>query len=333
MNPPIHPEAAMERAIELARLGFPAPNPRVGCVLVREGTVVGEGYHDHAGAPHAEVMALNMAGELARRADAYVTLEPCNHYGRTPPCSGALIAAGVESVTFAVADPNPRAAGGADALCSAGISVKSGLLETEAREVNSLWLDSVARQRPRLVVKAAVTLDGKMARPNGDSKWITGEAARADGHRLRAELGAVMVGRRTVESDDPLLTARIPGVVNQPVRIVLDPRGVLSPDRQVFNDAAPTIHFTHSDSLEHYLETLYQQNGVIGVLLEGGAGAHSLALESGLVDELYLYVAPVVFGEGLSWAGDRAHDLRDFRLIDTLALGPDVRLHYRKNPN
>lgn len=330
MNQPISPEQAMARAVELARQGFPAPNPRVGCVLVTEGAIVGEGYHDHAGGPHAEAAALQAAGERSRGAHAFVTLEPCNHHGRTPPCSQALISAGVAAVTYAVADPNPTASGGADTLRRAGILVNSGLLAEEAAEVNSLWLQSVARKRPRLVLKAAMTLDGKIARSNGESKWITGEAAREDVHRLRAELGGVMVGRGTVECDDPLLTARIPGVVNQPVRIVLDTHGKLNRVWKVFNFDAPTVHLTKSQSLERHLEDLYSDHGVIGVLLEGGAESHRRALESGLVDEIILYVAPAVFGDGLSWNGGQAHDLNEFDLVDTQVFGPDVRLRYRK---
>src|SRR5579885_2122161 len=208
-------EQWMRRAIELSKNGFPAPNPHVGCVIVKNGEIVGEAYHDHAGAPHAEVVALTQAREKANGADVFVTLEPCNHQGRTGPCSQALIQAGVANVTAACLDPNPKAKGGLKALKESGVKVSHGLMQKEASAANEVFLKSMEQRSPYLVGKVAMSLDGRVAMPNGDSKWITNEASRAIGHRLRAECGAVLVGRNTVARDNPHLTARVEGVVNQ----------------------------------------------------------------------------------------------------------------------
>src|SRR2546423_1897548 len=242
-----NPEAFMREAIELSRRGFPAPNPRVGCVIVRGGEVIGRGYHDHAGGPHAEAVALNEAGARARGSDVFVTLEPCNHQRRTGPCSEALIAAGVKSVTYAVGDPNPRATGGSARLMQAGIDVNQGVLANEAAEVNRVFLTAMRLGRPFVTVKAAMSLDGKIATLQHSNtstpkpQWITGEPAREMGHTLRAEMGAVLVGAGTVRADNPHLTARIEQVVNQPLRIILDPNDSLPKDAHVFT--GPGIYY------------------------------------------------------------------------------------------
>lgn len=322
-------ERWMRRAIALSKRGFPEPNPHVGCVIVADGKVVGEGYHDHAGGPHAEAMALEKAGDRARGADVYVTLEPCNHYGRTPPCSRALVTAGVRRVFVAVADPNPKAAGGAETLQAAGIEVVMGLLAEEAAEANRLFLSSLALGRPYVVVKAAVSLDGKTALPNGESKWITGPRARAEGHRLRAECGAVLVGRKTVEQDDPQLTARIPGVVHQPLRIVLDPSARLSRNYRVFSGDAETWHVTGAIDLHELLARL-GRSGRIGLLVEGGATTIGRFLAEDLVDEVRLFVAPKIFGQGQNWASgyeaESLANLLDFRLKNTKMIGEDTEI-------
>ncbi|MFQ3586153.1 MAG: bifunctional diaminohydroxyphosphoribosylaminopyrimidine deaminase/5-amino-6-(5-phosphoribosylamino)uracil reductase RibD [Fimbriimonadaceae bacterium] len=314
------PSPPMLRAIRLAKRGWPAPNPRVGCVIVRDGEIVGEGWHPYAGGPHAEVVALVRAGPRAAGADVFVTLEPCNHYGRTPPCTRALIDAGVARVVVANRDPNPKVAGGGgEALRAVGITVEFGDGATEAAEVNRRWLKAVEQGRPFVVLKAAVSFDGRIALPNGESKWITSEASRRAAHRLRAELGAVVVGRRTVEIDQPLLTARIPGVRRQPLAVVLDPRCKLSgreaclsdPDRAVWvvgeerTRAAdprqvPVPLIEGRLDLAVLLQILYER-GVTGVLVEGGARTASAFLSAGLVDELDLFVAPMLLGDGPSW--------------------------------
>jgi diaminohydroxyphosphoribosylaminopyrimidine deaminase/5-amino-6-(5-phosphoribosylamino)uracil reductase len=291
----------MREAISLSRNGFPAPNPHVGCVIVRDGLVVGRGFHDYAGGPHAEAVALTDAGEAAEGADVYVTLEPCNHTGRTPPCAQALIRARVKRVFIACLDPNPRAAGGIQSLSETGIKVRVGLLAEEANAANRQFMSAVQMGRPVVTLKSAVSLDSKIALASGESKWITGPEARLAAHRLRAESGSVLVGYKTVMQDDPELTARVPGVVNQPVRIVVDPHCALHGGEKVFNKAAPTIHITTPQiDLKSLLESLYGR-GINGVLVEGGAGTIRRFVETGLVDRLELFVAPILMGEGLNW--------------------------------
>jgi len=277
-------------------------------------------------------MALREAGPRAQGATAYVTLEPCNHYGRTPPCSESLIAARVRRVVIATRDPNPTAAGGNERLRAAGIEVELGLLADEAADANRQFLTAIAHQRPYVVLKAAVTLDGRIATASGESQWITGPLAREQAHRLRAECGAVLVGRGTVEADNPALTARIPGVVNPPVRIVLDPNGRLSPTYQVFDDQAETLHITGKIDLRSLVKTWYER-GIIGLLVEGGARTIAEFIRSGLGDELHLFVAPRIFGDGPSWVSafglDRLADAPSFQFVSAEPLAEDLWLRYR----
>ncbi len=220
----------MQQALKLAARGegWVSPNPMVGAVVVRDGRVMGKGYHRRAGLPHAEVEALAAAGAQARGADLYVTLEPCNHQGRTPPCTQAILAAGIRRVIIATADPNPQVTGGgAEFLRSQGLNVQSGLLEAEARRLNQAWFHWTATGRPWVLAKAACSLDGKIATAGGESQWLTGEAARAFGHRLRHRVDAIVVGIATALADDPQLTTRWPGRKargKDPIRIVLDSR-------------------------------------------------------------------------------------------------------------
>jgi diaminohydroxyphosphoribosylaminopyrimidine deaminase/5-amino-6-(5-phosphoribosylamino)uracil reductase len=232
----------MGHALTLARrgLGRVWPNPAVGCVLVRDGVVVGEGWTQPGGRPHAERVALDRAGEAARGAVAYVTLEPCSHYGKTPPCADALIAAGVTRVVAACTDPDPRVDGrGLARLRTAGVAVSCGLMEAEARDLNAGFLSRVTRGRPWVMAKIASTLDGRIAARNGESRWITGERARAEGHRLRAECDAVLTGSGTLVADDPQLTVRLPGFEDrQPVRIVLEGRSPAPETAQIWDTAS-----------------------------------------------------------------------------------------------
>jgi len=218
----------MKLALNLAARGegWVSPNPMVGAVVVKEGQVVGRGYHRRAGLPHAEVEALAAAGEAARGADLYVTLEPCNHQGKTPPCTQAILSAGVRRVIIATRDPNPQVTGGgAEVLAARGMEVNVGLLAAEARRVNEAWFHYVNTGRPWVVAKAACSLDGKIATVGGESQWLTGEAARALGHRLRHRVDAIVVGIGTVLVDDPQLTTRRPrGQGKDPIRVVLDSR-------------------------------------------------------------------------------------------------------------
>jgi diaminohydroxyphosphoribosylaminopyrimidine deaminase/5-amino-6-(5-phosphoribosylamino)uracil reductase len=215
----------MARALQLAQRGLytTTPNPRVGCVVVRDGQVVGEGWHERAGEPHAEVLALRAAADRARGATVYVSLEPCSHHGRTPPCADALIAAGVARVVAAMQDPNPVVAGdGLQRLRAAGIETRDGLLQDEAHELNIGFVSRMQRGRPWLRVKVAASLDGRTALRNGASQWITGEQARRDGHRFRARSCAVMIGIGTLLADDPRLTVRHVQTSRQPLRVVVD---------------------------------------------------------------------------------------------------------------
>lgn len=335
-------ERSMRRAIALSRRGYPAPNPHVGCVIERGGEIVGEGFHDYAGGPHAEVVALGQAGERARGATAYVTLEPCRHHGRTPPCVDALIQAGIARVVVAVLDPNPKARGGLHALEQAGLIVESGCLGSEARQANLAWLTAMERRRPYVVVKAAMSLDGRIALPNGHSQWITGEAARREGRRLRAECGAVLVGRRTVEQDDPQLTVRGVRARNQPLRVILDPQRRLAPGRRVFDDQAPTVRIVASPAgpgemevksgpegfnLAQLLDSLFAR-GITGLLVEGGAHTLGSFLRARLVDRLELFVGGRVLGEGPGWAvghfGNEIAAAPGFKVSRIRRRGPDL---------
>ena len=324
----------MDRAIRLSRRGFPAPNPHVGCVLVKEGEIVGEGWCPYAGGPHAEAMALRKAGDAARGADAYVTLEPCDHYGRTPPCSLALLNAKVARVFVAVADPNPRAAGGAHRLREGGIPVEIGLREAKARDAAAQFHFAIENRRPQVVAKAGCSLDGRIALPSGESRWITSPAARRAAHALRAECGAVLVGYRTVVADDPHLTARIPGVVNPPLRVVLDPRAALTGRERVFDDAAETLWIREPLSPEEIVAKVGER-GATGLLVEGGGRTIARFLAAGMVDRIELFVAPVVLGDGPAWC--QGLDLSGlaqapgFRLDATRRIGPDLRLSLAKN--
>jgi diaminohydroxyphosphoribosylaminopyrimidine deaminase/5-amino-6-(5-phosphoribosylamino)uracil reductase len=323
----------MREAIRLARMGFPAPNPHVGCVIVKDETIVGRGYHHHAGGPHAEAVALAEAGELSRGSDVYVTLEPCNHTGRTPPCAHALVRAGVKRVFVANLDPNPTAAGGVATLQAAGIQVFSGVLEEAAEKANFQFLTAMRLDRPVVTVKVAMSLDGRIATERGESKWITGPEAREFAHRLRVQCGCVLVGYKTVLADDPELTARIPDVVNQPVRVVIDPDNRLTGSERVFNAAAPTVHLVGRPfHLLSELQNLFRQ-GVRGILVEGGAGTIQRFVEADLVDEYHIIIAFKLLGTGLTWTGElRPPSLAaspQLSLVSTHRLGQDVRIWAR----
>ena len=318
--------ALMQQAIALAWQGrfSTSPNPRVGCVIAQGGQIVGQGFHLKAGEPHAEVHALRQAGELARGATAYVTLEPCSHHGRTPPCAEALVAAGVSRVVAAMSDPNPHVAGrGLALLAAAGIRTECGLLEAEARELNRGFLSRIERGRPFVRLKCAASLDGKTALSDGRSQWITNAAARADVQILRAESCAVLTGIGTVLADDPLLTVRAFPAVRPPERVVLDSRLRLPQTAKLLADAsAPVLILTgETDPAKHAtfarfphvslraipllsdglldlnaaLSALAEQ-GIGEVLAEAGATLAGALLRADLVDEIVLYQAPKILG-------------------------------------
>src|SRR4051794_19298489 len=275
------------------------PNPVVGAVVVKGGRVLARGHHEKAGRPHAEVNALRQAGSRARGADVYVTLEPCNHIGRTPPCTEALIAARVRRVIFGSHDPNPRVEGhGAARLHRAGIEVQAGLLREECDASNEPWFKYVTTDIPWVVLKAAVTLDGKLATRGGDSKWISGEESRLLVHRWRDQLDAVLVGAGTVRADDPRLTVRGVRGGRNPLRVVL---GAIPRRARLLREPGETL--SAKGPLRTVLRGLARR-GITSVLVEGGARVHGEFLAAGLWDELRLFVAPKIFGaDALSWAG------------------------------
>ena len=313
----------MARALQLAERGLfsTSPNPRVGCVLVRDGVVVGEGWHVRAGEAHAEVLALQAAGESARGATAYVTLEPCNHHGRTPPCVDALLAAGVSRVVAAMEDPNPLVAGqGMKRLQAAGVDVSFGLMAAEARELNIGFVSRMTRGRPWLRLKAAASLDGRTALNNGQSQWITSAEARRDGHRWRARACAILTGYGTVRDDDPQLNVRDIETTRQPLRVVVDSRLETPPTARVLQGGKTLIVAAIDDparatalqargaevlllanpSGKVDLAALLQElgrRGINEVHVEAGFKLNGSLLREGLVDELLLYLAPSLIGD------------------------------------
>ncbi|MBI4741543.1 MAG: bifunctional diaminohydroxyphosphoribosylaminopyrimidine deaminase/5-amino-6-(5-phosphoribosylamino)uracil reductase RibD [Betaproteobacteria bacterium] len=347
----------MARALRLAERGLysTAPNPRVGCVIVNEGRVVGEGWHERAGEPHAEVHAVQAASDDARGATAYVTLEPCCHYGRTPPCSDALISAGVTRVVAAMRDPNPQVGGeGLARLRAAGIAAECGLLEAGALELNAGFVSRMTRGRPWLRMKLAASLDGKTALDNGVSQWITGPAARQDGHRWRARACAILTGIGTVRGDDPQLDVRGVPTSRQPLKVIVDSRLDTPLEAKILRDGNALLAAATASAEK--IERL-RRAGAEVVVLPGSGGKVDLAalmlelgrrginevhaetgfklngslLAAGLVDELLLYLAPCLIGDAArgmfdlppldSLAGKRPLTIRDARMV-----GADLRL-------
>jgi diaminohydroxyphosphoribosylaminopyrimidine deaminase/5-amino-6-(5-phosphoribosylamino)uracil reductase len=358
----------MARALRLAARGLYStePNPRVGCVLVRDGEVVGEGWHRHAGGAHAERLALEAAAERARGATAYVTLEPCCHHGKTPPCTDALIAAGVVRVVAAMQDPNPLVAGnGLDLLRAKGVSVEVGLLESSARALNPGFCKRMATGLPYVRCKLAASLDGRTAMASGESRWVTSEAARRDVQLLRAGSSAILTGIGTVLADDPSLNVRLaaselPGLaadepVRQPVRVVVDSRLRMPPAARLLRLGGTTLVACVSQDPERAvrieaaggrvrvfagsagrveLESLFRYLGredLNEILLEAGPTLAGAALQAGLVDELILYLAPHLMGDqgkGLFHLPGLARmaDRIPLQIRDLRRVGPDIRV-------
>lgn len=343
----------MRRAIELARLGqySTKPNPNVGCVIVKDAQLLGEGFHPRAGQPHAEVFALRQAAEQAQGATAYVTLEPCAHYGRTPPCAKALVDAGVVKVVVACPDPNPLVAGkGVQILQDAGIQVSVGVAEAEAAQLNAGFLKAMATGMPYVRLKIASSLDGRTAMASGESKWITGAAARADVQHWRAISAAVITGIDTVLADDCLLNVRQLAAVDdlhnvvQPKRIILDRQGRLPLSAQILQQpetvmvmgpyraelAALGVIQLAVQPLASLLAEVVKQHQIYDVLVEAGATLSTAFLQESLVDEVISYVAPTLLGQSAramfnAEFEQMAEQLR-FKLCDVTQLGDDVRL-------
>lgn len=349
----------MQHALALAWQGrfSTSPNPRVGCVIAHGSQIVGQGYHVQAGAPHAEVHALAQAGALARGATAYVTLEPCAHHGRTPPCAEALVRAGVSRVIAAMQDPNPLVAGkGLAILRQAGIQVASGLCEIEARALNRGFLSRLERQRPFVKLKIAASLDGKTALSNGASQWITGEAARADVQIQRAESCAVLTGIGTILADNPQLNVRIP-TIRQPLRIVLD-RQLRTPARsQIIQDGGNTlictqnptanpfadcpnvrIHRQPENNLSQLLAQLAQQYQIGELMIEAGSTLATAFIQADLVDEIVYYQAPKMLGDsacGLFRLPENEATLTQppqWQTISVEPLGDDIKWVLQRKP-
>lgn len=348
-------ERYMKHALSLAKrgIGKTRSNPLVGAVLVKEGRIIGEGWHRAFGAHHAEVDCLNRAEEDPRGATMYVNLEPCSHYGKTPPCAKTLIKAGVARVVVGTLDPNPKVAGrGVSVLKLAGIEVTVGVLEADCLAVNRPFFTSILNRRPYVTAKYAVTLDGKIATKTGESQWITGSEARKDGHRLRGEVDAIMVGTGTVLADDPRLSNRS-GEGGQPLRVILDRRGVISEKARVYDGSQATVVYTaHMDeALEHQLSErgvvvrrlkeerghlpldeilrdLYEEEAVGHLLVEGGGRLHGSFIEHDFVDAFALYLAPSLFGGGKeAVAGEgiaHLNERRDYEITEILRLGDDL---------
>lgn len=354
----------MAQALRLAERGLytTSPNPRVGCVLVRDGEVVGEGWHKRAGEPHAEIHALSMAGDAARGAAAYVTLEPCSHHGRTPPCADALIQAGVARVVSAMQDPNPQVAGqGIAKLRAANIEVECGLMEAEARSLNIGFFARMTRGTPWVRVKIASSLDGRTALANGVSQWITGEAARQDAHRWRARSCAVVTGIGTVLADNPRLNVRGVETSRQPLRVVVDSYLRMPPDARILQSSREDAHAgkvvvytgTRDSRKIAALENAGAQVVVLAdadgrvdlsamllhlatlgcneLLVEAGSGLNGSLLKAGLVDELVLYHAPQLLGDkaqGMAGLGElTALDQRvELEWQDVRHIGKDLRI-------
>lgn len=351
----------MREALELAERarGRTSPNPLVGCVLVRGSLVVGRGFHARAGAAHAEAAALQAAGQAAQGATAYVTLEPCNHHGRTPPCSEALIHAGVSRVVIATLDPNAQASGGAQRLREAGVTVDVGLLAEESERQNEAFLTSLRKGRPFVHFKSAMTLDGKIASGSGDARWVTGETARAWVHGLRSESDAVAVGMGTVRQDDPALTARVQQG-RTPVKVVFDGRGTLKATARLFEPYKGTpaeVHVMTTEAASEdargalqaagaHVHVLEDKRGrpsvssalavlhgleVRSLLLESGGRLAGSFLQAGAIDRISMVVAPKLIGGSAStplegMGADRMADAWGVRNLTVTQLGDDLLL-------
>jgi diaminohydroxyphosphoribosylaminopyrimidine deaminase / 5-amino-6-(5-phosphoribosylamino)uracil reductase len=352
-------EAAMRRALELAERGLytTQPNPRVGAVLARDDEIVGEGWHERAGQPHAEPNAIRAAGERARGATAYVTLEPCSHHGRTPPCVDALLAAGIQRVVYAVGDPNPRVDGrGAKLLRKAGVKVERGLLESAAAALNAGFFLRMREGRPFVRLKTAASLDGRTALAGGASKWITSDEARADVQHWRAQSGAVLTSAATVLADDPRLDVRI-DAPHQPLRVVLDRQRKVRGKARILAAPGDVLLFAAADPKRRRaqdpqafgrarVERLRTLRGhldirrvlarlaeleINDVLVEAGPRLGGALLAAGLVDEWLLYIAPKLLGEDARPLTSLARlknlaAAPQFEIVDSRQVGPDLRL-------
>lgn len=348
-------EFYMKRALSLAERGrgLTGPNPMVGAVLVKDEEIIGEGWHHGFGDDHAEVNCLKNAKDSPAGATIYVNLEPCSHYGKTPPCVKTIMNAGIARVVIGTLDPNPRVAGrGVHILEQAGIEVVVGVLEEECSKLNRAFFSSILKRRPYITAKYATTIDGKIATSTGESQWITGEEARMDGHILRGQVDGIMVGTGTVLADDPKLSNRS-GEGVQPTRIILDRRGIIESNANVYDGSQKTIVYTSDMDkekeevlasrgvdvvrinsidgklpLQEVLADLYETKFIGHVLIEGGGRLHGSLIDEDLVDEFVLYLAPTIFGGGKSAIEgegiEALKDRKDFEIMNIERLGDDL---------
>ncbi|MEA2415714.1 MAG: diaminohydroxyphosphoribosylaminopyrimidine deaminase [Thermoanaerobaculia bacterium] len=319
----------MRRAIDLAARGrySVSPNPMVGCLLVRDGNVIAEGWHHRAGEPHAEIEALRNVD--ARGATMIVTLEPCNHQGRTPPCVDAVISAGITRVVIAMRDPHEVAAGGVEKLREAGIEVITGVLEAEARRLNEVFIHAVTHHRPFVLLKAGMTLDGKLATITRESRWITSEAGRQKSLDLREQYDAILTGGGTIRDDNPMLTRRL-GLASTPwTRIILDRRRIVPADATVLTDGGATLHITEDVDLDTLLADLYTR-GIHSLIIEGGSNVLSSFIRRQLWQKMIVFIAPMIIGGAEApsiFGGESVAKLADayrFRFDAVEMVGSDV---------
>ncbi len=348
----------MRRALELAQRGSrtTTPNPRVGCVIVRDGKVVGEGWHRQAGQSHAEIEALGQAGDMARGADMYVNLEPCSHIGKTPPCTEAIVVAGIANVVAAMPDPNPQVSGGGfDRLRAAGINCQIGLQAEEAQWLNRGFVSRMTRRRPWLCLKTASSLDGKIALKGRPSKWVTSTASRREVHMLRAVNCAVLTSSNTAMADDPKLTARNVDAPRQPLRVLVDSKGKCSPNLVMLQNDHVVVA-TVCESPKQYpanvqilrlpardermdmrllLETLAEKHQVNFLLVECGAQLAGSLLAEDLVDEIAAFIAPRYLGSGTTVAKfanlQRLDSEPEFKVRSLRQIGPDVLINLQRS--
>jgi diaminohydroxyphosphoribosylaminopyrimidine deaminase/5-amino-6-(5-phosphoribosylamino)uracil reductase len=326
-------EAAMARAIDIARLGLGKtyPNPIVGAVITNaSGEVLSEGFHQ--GGDHAEVIALSAVKELPAGSIIYITLEPCNHHGKTPPCVDAIINSGIKKVVYAISDPNPIAAGGAERLRVAGIEVQSGIGADQARVANRAWLTKIEKGRPRITWKIASTMDGKVAARDGSSKWITGELARADVARMRSQVDGIVTSTTTVIADDPAMTSK--GVGSNPIRIVMG-TSELNTNMQILDGAAETVLIRSRDLKD--LISMATERGFNELLIESGPTFGTALLRENLIDEIVLFQAPTFLGSGTPAIGDlditNISGRLDFEISDAEIIGSDLKITLFKSAN
>ncbi len=337
----------IERTLQLAKesIGKTSPNPMVGAVVVKDGKIVGEGYHQKAGSPHAEINALLKAGSQSKGAILYLNLEPCSHYGRTPPCTKAIIEAGIKKVVVSMLDPNPLVCG-KEELEKAGIEIEVGILEEKARKLNAVYIKYITTKLPFVILKSAVTLDGKITTP--DKGWITSEQSRELVHQLRSQVDAVLVGKDTVLADNPLLTARIKGV-KDPFKIIVDTRLEIPLVSKVLINPKKVIIATTKDAPEHKVFTLEKlgtkviilpnsrgmvdvtelmkrlgEMEITSILVEGGAKINASLLENGLVDKVFFFIAPKIAGNRQVSAIGNLSELVRLKELTVEKIGEDI---------